>query len=449
MSSKTPTDEVPHLPDEDSGSSSDMDISDGEHTADVQMDSAVNVQPPTPPPPPSTPPSDELPDALTTMIRAMLNPHELEILDNDEIPTRLPSPVFVASDAVATVDEEDSNDEDNGEEEGVAVEMDSHTIVTQLIGCLAAITANLGSEELPSASVVREATALSLYLASRGGSPYLLGLYRRLRALNRTSMLLAHITHNQGRTEERMSAAFERVYGDETISADMRTSLVEAVIPTLSDDIDQYAFRISVLREELSSQQLELQSARQVLTRFIAPAQVVLQDGAFDDCTTPVQETTEEATCPICLCDLTDNTVAVRRINTCGHLGCEDCMRLLLTKKCRRPVCPICRADVRAGCAEKTEAELSRQIPHAVPVATPPPEHTPVGPADTPDDIPSAVARTDYIPVPRTPPIEENPDLSAMSVVREITFEGETEEEITDAVRSILSMIQTNFETDV
>ena len=48
--------------------------------------------------------------------------------------------------------------------------------------------------------------------------------------------------------------------------------------------------------------------------------------------------------CPICLCDVGQPPFARLR---CGHVGCVDCMRELLVRKCQFARCPVCRTDVR------------------------------------------------------------------------------------------------------
>ena len=93
------------------------------------------------------------------------------------------------------------------------------------------------------------------------------------------------------------------------------------------------------------------------LDDFFRPVEIHLTDEEYDRCVDRVSETDSEdldTLCGICLEKITTNHV----ITTCGHDFHDACLREYLTSKCQRPVCPMCRHDVREPCPEEVPRPL-------------------------------------------------------------------------------------------
>ncbi len=421
----------------------------------VEDDNASRILPSPPPPPPTSPPSpiqmnhhDVVPVFVApfvsnpTLVRidhllgsvptvnddvpavSIDNEDHVIVAERNDVPDREEGAIVVPLNPVDGVG--DVNDESNGSDmislSEVVAELDTNILFTRLVDVIGSLNTQLDNlPEIPSITLVRSAILLCMVLATNSIEPtFFQALLRQLRELSVKVSAFARAILDKSAHQNRLTAAFNRL-DEEDIDIDTRTMLIESLIPTISDDIYYCSRQMDRLLEELAPIKLYLQTTHNVMERIGLPTQVVLKESAFDQCTeeivVPVSK--EKTTCPICLCDLSDESVSVCRIRVCGHMGCKDCMRTLFTEKCRRPMCPICRADVREGCEDKSDADLSRHISSSMP--------TPDG-----DDT-----------VPSTPPITENPTLfNNTLLVTTTTLESDIEADLEENVRRVLALFR-------
>ena len=252
------------------------------------------------------------------------------------------------------------------------ITLDLHTVVSRLIDSVSSlpdavrVVTNSFSDAQDIANLKSKLNNIAIYsvlvirvtpsiLSARDIEGVLHCTQLGTRALNALEALRELIADSEDRLAEYILKAT-----DEDSEESYKEALTDVFIPTLTADLESLRKNATIIYADLESIPDQLDDHTSSVRRAMEPTRVILEPDIFESCTTVVKKLSQHDTnCPICLCSISDEESGpVCKINACGHMGHESCFRTMFTQKCTRPICPICRTDVRDGCIKTDNKDI-------------------------------------------------------------------------------------------